>query len=83
MSVLFLPSSHAQGLELAAILFDQIKWRTLLDQLTFVHHEDLAAWHDCLGSIRQSGYFLLVYAETYSETMGDDEYSHTFELFMD
>lgn len=48
MPVLLLSSSLAQALELASILLNQLIWRSLLDNVALVHHQDLAAGHDGL-----------------------------------
>ena len=46
--ILIRPCCHAEALKLPALLLDQVQRSALLDQLSLVHHKDLAAWHDGL-----------------------------------
>lgn len=76
MVVLLHSSCLAQRLELSAILLDQLKWGSLLDEVALVHHKNLGAGHDGLHFSRGT---LL---HTHSQPMGNDEHSHPHKFFM-
>ena len=53
--VLIHSSRHAKALKLPAFLPEQLQWRALLYQPPLVHHQDLAAGHDCLRKFQSVG----------------------------
>lgn len=80
MPVLFLSSCLAQALELASIFLNQLVWRSLLDNVALIHHQNLAAWHDGLYSQRMS--VAARWSKTYPEAMSNYQDRGILKLLM-